>query len=69
VLGVGPFYYVERVEMDWFRNPGAPSGAEVNIALANSGDLQIGLIQQRNDAASMDHDFLAAGREGLQPMS
>ena len=46
-----------------------PSAAEVSIALANSGDLQIELIQQRNDAPSMYRDFLNAGREGLQHMS
>lgn len=69
VLGVGPFFYIERVKMDWFRYRGAPSNAEVSIALANTGDLQIELIQQRNDAPSMYRDFLAAGREGLQHMS
>ena len=69
VLGIGPFYYIERVKMDWFRYRGEPSDAEVSIALANTGDLQIELIQQRNDAPSMYRDFLAAGREGLQHMS
>ncbi len=69
VLGVGPFYYIERVKMDWFRYRGAPSDAEVSIALANTGDLQIELIQQRNDAPSMYRDFLDSGREGLQHMS
>ena len=42
---------------------------EMSIALANSGDLQIELIQQRNDAPSMYQDFLAAHGEGLQHMS
>ena len=69
VLGVGPFYYIERVKMDWFRYRGEASDAEVSIALANTGDLQIELIQQRNDAPSTYRDFLAAGREGLQHMS
>ncbi|MEJ0043875.1 MAG: VOC family protein [Rhizomicrobium sp.] len=69
VLGVGPFYYIERVKMDWFRYRGAPSDAEISIALANTGDLQIELIQPRNDAPSMYRDFLAGGREGLQHMS
>ena len=69
VLGVGPFYYIERVQMDWFRYRGQPSQAEVSIALANSGDLQIELIQQRNDAPSLYRDFLGSGREGLQHMS
>jgi hypothetical protein len=69
VLGIGPFYYIERVKMDWFRYRGAPSEAEVSIALANTGDLQIELIQQRNDAPSMYRDFLESDREGLQHMS
>jgi len=65
VLGVGPFFYVERVQIDWFRYHGKPSPIEMSLALANSGDLQIELIQQRNDAPSMYKDFLDAGHEGL----
>lgn len=65
-LGVGPFYYFERAPVSDFRYRGEPSPLEVSIALANSGALQIELIQQRNDAPSMYRDFLGAGREGLQ---
>jgi catechol 2,3-dioxygenase-like lactoylglutathione lyase family enzyme len=65
-LGVGPFFYFARVPIQDFRYRGGPSPIEVSIALANSGELQIELIQQRNDAPSMYRDFLAAGREGLQ---
>ena len=42
---------------------------EMSVALANSGDLQIELIQQRNNAPSMYKEFLDSGREGLQHMS
>jgi hypothetical protein len=66
VLGVGPFFYFEKVPIQDFRYQGAPSPLEVSIALANSGPLQIELIQQRNDAPSTYRDFLAAGHEGLQ---
>ena len=66
VLGVGPFFYFERAPLTDFRYRGEPSPIEVSIALANSGALQIELIQQRNRAPSMYRDFLAAGREGLQ---
>jgi hypothetical protein len=66
VMGVGPWFYFERVAIDWFRHRGRESRPEVSIALANSGDLQIELIQQRNDAPSMYQEFVAAGREGLQ---
>lgn len=66
VLGVGPWFYAEHAPIEDFRYKGEPSPVEVSIALANSGSLQIELIQQRNDAPSMYHDFLSAGREGLQ---
>jgi hypothetical protein len=66
VLGVGPFFYLERAPIADFRYYGEPSEMVASIALANSGPLQIELIQQRNDAPSMYRDFLAAGHEGLQ---
>ncbi len=69
VMGVGPFYYIEKVDCDWFTYRGEPTDAELSIALANSGDLQIELIQQRNEAPSMYRDFLEAGNVGLQHMS
>ena len=66
VLGVGPFFYFERVPIENFCYRGEPSPLEVSIALSNSGSLQVELIQQRNRAPSMYRDFLDAGREGLQ---
>jgi hypothetical protein len=68
-LRVGPFFYVPAVKVDWFRYRGTASPVEMSIALANSGDLQIELIQQRNDAPSMYRDFLDRHGEGLQHMS
>lgn len=46
VFGVGPWFYFERVKLDYFRHRGVDSALEVSIALANSGDPQIELIQQ-----------------------
>jgi Glyoxalase/Bleomycin resistance protein/Dioxygenase superfamily len=69
VIGVGPWYYIDRVKTDHFWHRGRDSDLEMSIALANSGDLQIELIQQRNAAPSMYTEFLDAGREGLQHMS
>ncbi len=66
VLAVGPWFYAERAPITDFRYKGEPSPIEVSIALANSGPLQVELIQQRNDAPSLYQDFLAAGHEGLQ---
>lgn len=69
VMGVGPWFYIEDVKTDWFKCRGVDSDVKMSIALANSGDLQIELIQQRNDAPSLYKEFLDAGHEGLQHMS
>ena len=68
-MGVGPWFYIEDVKTDWLRHRGILSDARMSIALANSGDLQIELIQPRNAAPSMYKEFLDAGHEGLQHMS
>ncbi|OHB29862.1 MAG: glyoxalase [Phenylobacterium sp. RIFCSPHIGHO2_01_FULL_69_31] len=69
VVGVGPWFFVERVKTDWFRHRGADSPMMMSVALANSGDLQIELIQQTNDAPSLYREFLDAGHEGLQHLA
>lgn len=69
VFGVGPWFYIDRVQCDYFRYGGEGSPVEMSIALANSGDLQIELIQPRNDAPSLYRDFLQAGHEGLQHLA
>ncbi|HTU52784.1 MAG TPA: VOC family protein [Acetobacteraceae bacterium] len=65
-LGVGPWFYAERVPVREFRYRGAPSPIALSVALANSGPLQVELIQTRNEAPSMYRDFLAAHHGGLQ---
>lgn len=69
VCGVGPWFYVERLPVIDFRYRGAPSDPHISVALANSGEMQVELIQQRNDDPSMYLDFLAAGGDGLQHWS
>ncbi|WP_458318892.1 VOC family protein [Mycolicibacterium brisbanense] len=64
--GVGPWFYVENVVTDYFRYRGEDSVMTMSVALANSGDLQLELIQPTNDAPSMYRDFLESGREGAQ---
>jgi hypothetical protein len=66
VLGVGPWFYLERAPITTFHYRGQPSPIEVSIALANSGSLQIELIEQRNDAPSSYLDFLREVGQGLQ---
>jgi hypothetical protein len=69
VMGVGPWFFIEAVKTDYFRHRGMDSDMRMSIALANSGDLQIELIQQTNDAPSMYKEFLDSGREGLQHLA
>ena len=66
VLGVGPWFYLEHLQLNDFRYKGQRSPVDVSIALANSGRLQVELIQQHNDAPSLYRDFLTDGHEGLQ---
>jgi len=70
VRGVGPFYYFRDTPVEDFRYHGQPSEAPVlSIAFSYSGDLQIEIIHQQNDAPSLYRDFLNAGGEGLQHVS
>jgi hypothetical protein len=62
---IGPWFYIERVEMDYFRHRGADSCAHVSIALACSDDLQVELIQQHDSPPSPYREFLDTGNSGL----
>ncbi|WP_323000268.1 VOC family protein [Castellaniella sp.] len=65
-LGVGPWYYNPKVPIQNYRYRGQAYEPHNSVALANSGDVQVELIQTRNDVPSMYRDFQQAGREGLQ---
>ena len=66
-LGVGPWFYKARIESTEFSYYGKPSRLpQLSIALANSGDLQIELIQQRDDAPTLYVDTLARNGECAQ---
>ncbi|WP_347558828.1 VOC family protein [Robbsia sp. KACC 23696] len=66
VLGVGPWFYKEKVPIEDYTYRGQSYEVHNSVALANSGSLQVELIQTRNDAPSMYRDFLRAGNTGLQ---
>src|SRR4051794_31903740 len=65
-LGVGPFFYNPRVPIENYRYRGERYEPHNSVALANSGSVQVELIQPRNDVPSMYRDFLRAGHTGLQ---
>lgn len=67
VLGVGPWFYKRAVGTTEFSYYGKPSVLpDLSIALANSGELQIELIQQRNNAPSLYLDTLKRSGECAQ---
>ena len=66
VLGVGPFFYNPKVPIRNYRYKGESYEPHNSVALANSGPLQIELIQCRNAVPSMYKDFTDAGHSGLQ---
>ena len=65
-LGVGPWFYNPRVPIENYQYDGQSYQPHNSVALANSGYVQVELIQVRNDVPSMYRDFLQAGRTGLQ---
>lgn len=66
VLGVGPFFVMEHIEFRSCHYRGAPSAIDMSVAIAYSGELQIELVEQHNDAPSIYRDHLASAPEGLQ---
>ncbi|KWX57578.1 VOC family protein [Mycobacterium sp. NAZ190054] len=65
-LKVGPFFVAEEIKPDSFTHRGQASDATFAAALANTGDMQIELIQPLGDSPSLWHEFAASGRQGLQ---
>lgn len=68
-LGIGPFFLFEKVVIDDFQYRGTPQPIELSIALANDGDVQIELIEQKNDVPSAYRDHLAAQGQVLHHTS
>lgn len=67
-LGVGPFYVFEHIQFDPIFFRGAPSDVDITAAIAYWGDMQIELIVQHNQAASIYKEFKDRGGRGLQHM-
>jgi 4-hydroxyphenylpyruvate dioxygenase-like putative hemolysin len=66
VLGVGPFFVMEHIAFEHCEYRGQPATIDMSVAIAYSGEQQIELVQQHNDAPSIYRDFLERSGEGLQ---
>ena len=61
IMGVGPFFVLEDIQLEYSRYLGAPNECLFSIALAYWGDLQVELIRQQNDAPSIYRDVAGQG--------
>lgn len=69
-LGIGPFFILREITPEDYRYKGETCPAPViSLAFAFSGDLNIELIEQHNDAPSAYRDFLSQRGEGVQHFS
>lgn len=65
VVGAGPFFLTERVVAEELLYKGKPSPIDFRVAIGYWGDVQIEVIDQRNDAPSIYREWRDTGREGL----
>ncbi len=65
-LGVGPFFVLEHVPFEVCRYRGETVDIDMSVAIAYTGDYQVELVQQHNDAPSIYTEFLARNEPGLQ---
>lgn len=68
--GVGPFFYFDDVcyeDAIYRRRPWQP--VKFHAAIAQAGDLQIELVTQLEEGASIFRDVVPAGQSGLHHMS
>lgn len=65
-LGIGPWYYNPKVPIENYTFRGERHEPHNSVALANSGGLQLELLQTRNDVPSMYREFKEAGLTGVQ---
>lgn len=67
-LGVGPWFVMRDLPQK-VQYRGEPCEIRLSLALANSGDLQVEVIQQVDDTPSIFSEFLASGREGFHQLA
>ncbi|ABK70296.1 VOC family protein [Mycolicibacterium smegmatis] len=67
-MGVGPWFVIRGMTQR-VRFRGEPCEVTLSLALSNSGDLQIELIQQHGDTHSVFTEFLAATGGGFHQLA
>lgn len=67
-LGVGPWFVMRGLGQRVVYR-GEPCEVTLSLAMANSGDLQVELIQQEDETPSIFTEFLAANGEGFHQLA
>jgi hypothetical protein len=68
-MGVGPWFTMRNLEQKDCRYRGELSEPTISLALANSGPMQIELIQQHDDTPSIYREFVDAKTEGYHQLA
>lgn len=69
VLGVGPWFPIRNITLSPSVYRGAPATTEISLAVANSGDLQIELIEVHGDSPSVFREFIDGSTCGLHHLA
>jgi methylmalonyl-CoA/ethylmalonyl-CoA epimerase len=65
-VGVGPFYVLSHIKFAEALYRGQPTDADISVAVAQWGEVQVELIQQFNDSPSIYSHFPYRAQGGLQ---
>ena len=68
-LGIGPWFTMFDLPQEGMTYRGAPCAPVLSLAFANSGDLQLEIIQQVDDSPSIYREFLDAGNHGFNQLA
>jgi Glyoxalase/Bleomycin resistance protein/Dioxygenase superfamily len=67
-LGVGPWFVMRRMPIRAIYR-GEPCEISLSLALSNSGEMQIELLQQEDDTPSIYTEFLSSNRPGYHQLA
>ncbi|MEQ8483785.1 MAG: VOC family protein [Pseudomonadales bacterium] len=68
-FGAGPFYVIDRIELESATHRGQPCGFVHSSAYGQWGDVMVELVQQDDDGPSPFRDLFAPGQEGLHHLA
>lgn len=69
VLGIGPWFALRDLTLEHSEHRGAPAETRISLALANSEDLQIELIEVLDGSPSCYREFIEDGHDGLHHLA